>query len=234
MNKIGKLLLHFVLLFFMFTESCLAMRQQPIPLDSEYGRQILLHSKLNLSYLRLSGNYTTQKNQAYCSIASGVMVLNALQIKPLNLLYNRYPYIDQDNFFSDEMLQKTNIASIMKCGLTVDELAVFLNYYPVEVTVTHAADGGYAHFIHTLEDTFSSAKQYMIIDFYRPTLNQCGLGHFSPVAAYDSESNKVLIMDVARYKLLPYWVDAHDLWDAMLTIDETNNLTRGFIIVKKL
>jgi hypothetical protein len=44
-------------------------------------------------------------------------------------------------------------------------------------------------------------------------------GHISPLAAYDSKSDRFLILDVARYKYPPVWVSASDLFVAMNTTD---------------
>ena len=59
-------------------------------------------------------------------------------------------------------------------------------------------------------------------------------GHISPLAAYDDESDRFLILDVARYKYPPVWVKASDLFDAMNTPDAANdNRRRGFVLVAK-
>ena len=57
-------------------------------------------------------------------------------------------------------------------------------------------------------------------------------GHISPLAAYDIESDRFLILDVARYKYPPVWVTTADLFAAMKTTDSDNeNKTRGFVLV---
>ena len=44
-----------------------------------------------------------------------------------------------------------------------------------------------------------------------------GGGHFSPLAAYNGKADDLLLMDVARYKYPPFWVDTDLLWQAMAT-----------------
>ncbi len=57
-------------------------------------------------------------------------------------------------------------------------------------------------------------------------------GHISPLAAYHEETDRFLILDVARYKYPPVWVEAATLWEAMNTMDTTAGKTRGFVTVQ--
>ena len=59
-------------------------------------------------------------------------------------------------------------------------------------------------------------------------------GHISPLAAFDAESDRFLILDVARYKYPPVWVKTVELFAAMNTTDSDNeNKTRGYVLVAK-
>lgn len=62
-------------------------------------------------------------------------------------------------------------------------------------------------------------------------LNQTGIGHFSPVGGYHSPSDKVLILDVARFKYPPHWVDLETLFRAMQSIDAETNKPRGYMLM---
>ena len=59
----------------------------------------------------------------------------------------------------------------------------------------------------------------MIVNYLRKALGQQSGGHISPLAAYDVEADRFLILEVARYKYPPVWVKASDLFDAMNTTD---------------
>lgn len=64
---------------------------------------------------------------------------------------------------------------------------------------------------------------------------QTGSGHFSPIGGYHTESDMVLILDVARFKYPPHWVPLSLLWEAMNTVVEVTGRHRGYayiIIVK--
>ena len=60
-------------------------------------------------------------------------------------------------------------------------------------------------------------------------MNQDGSGHFSPIGAYDSESDSVLILDVAKYKYPPFWVTTSDLQASLNTIDSDSGKSRGVV-----
>ncbi len=74
----------------------------------------------------------------------------------------------------------------------------------------------------------------MIVNYLRKAIGQERGGHISPLAAYDAEMDRFLILDVSRYKYPPVWVRASELFAAMDTTDADNqNRTRGFVLVKK-
>jgi hypothetical protein len=56
--------------------------------------------------------------------------------------------------------------------------------------------------------------------------------HISPLAAYDADTDRFLILDVSRYKYPPVWVVAAELFAAMNTTDTDNqDRTRGFVLL---
>jgi hypothetical protein len=64
-------------------------------------------------------------------------------------------------------------------------------------------------------------------------LAQTGDGHFSPIAAYDSVSDSCLVLDVARFKLPPYWVPLEALYLATVPPDPETGLARGWMTVRR-
>ena len=68
----------------------------------------------------------------------------------------------------------------------------------------------------------------------RKAIGQEAGGHISPLAAYDADTDRFLILDVSRYKYPPAWVTAAALFGAMDTPDSDNHdLTRGYVVVSK-
>jgi len=106
----------------------------------------------------------------------------------------------------------------------------------LDVTLRYADhESKKAQFKADLEAVFSSdtGKRMMINfkgqDFGLQLLN----GHFSPIGAYHKDAQKVLILDVARYKYPSYWVDVDRIWDSMLTNDNMQkDFARGYLVVK--
>ena len=74
---------------------------------------------------------------------------------------------------------------------------------------------------------------YSIINFGRKELKQTGSGHFSCIGGYHSESNKVLVLDTARFKYPPYWVDFDTLYESVNSIDKANGKKRGLLVLSK-
>ena len=84
-------------------------------------------------------------------------------------------------------------------------------------------------------DYLSSKDHFVLVNYLRKAIGQQIGGHISPLAAYDANADRFLILDVARYKYPPVWVKASDLFDAMNTTDAVNdNMTRGYILVSKI
>ncbi|MPR13767.1 phytochelatin synthase family protein [Microvirga tunisiensis] len=78
---------------------------QPLPLpeplislNSDRGSRLLLESEANRAYWPLSIQFVTQKNQAYCGVASLAMVLNALGVSaPSTPEFEPFKTFTQDN-----------------------------------------------------------------------------------------------------------------------------------------
>ena len=70
----------------------------------------------------------------------------------------------------------------------------------------------------------------LIVSYSRKELLQTGDGHFSPIGGYHKDEDKVLILDTARFKYPPHWVDVEMLYSSMCRIDPSKNLTRGWMI----
>jgi glutathione gamma-glutamylcysteinyltransferase len=75
------------------------------------------------------------------------------------------------------------------------------------------------------------AQGFVITNFSRKTLGQTGDGHFSPIGGINLSRNLVLVLDVARFKYPPYWVNIEDLWKSMSVKDATTNEPRGYFLV---
>jgi hypothetical protein len=204
-------------------------------LSSDEGEKYLLESSALAAYFPIADNFVTQKTQAYCGVASIVMVLNAVGAPaPSTPEYQPYHTFTQDNLLdehTDAVLPRDVLA---RQGMTLDQLGGLLSLHPVTIDVHHAADGGLDAFRNAARDYLAAKDHFVIVNYLRKAIGQQTGGHISPLAAYDAKVDRFLILDVARYKYPPVWVTASDLFDAMNTTDAANdNKTRGYVLVTK-
>jgi len=74
------------------------------------------------------------------------------------------------------------------------------------------------------------AGDFVIVNYQRARVGQSGGGHISPLAAYDADSDSVLILDV-NPSLYPWvWMPISTLIQGMRTRDVVEN--RGYILVQ--
>jgi hypothetical protein len=206
-----------------------------IDLRSNQGEQLLRESDASEAFVPLSVNFVTQTNQAFCGVASIVMVLNAMQLPaPAVPAYDPYHTFTQDNFLDEKTDAILPRDVLVHYGMTLDQLGALLATQPVEVEIDHAADTTLDDFRSIARDNLGREGQFVIVNYLRKAIGQEKGGHISPLAAYDVETDRFLILDVSRYKYPPVWVTASELFGAMNTIDDDNhNRTRGFVLVKK-
>lgn len=220
--------------FLFFSQSVLAVLPVPknlVAFDSYQGKN-LLSRNITPDYLKLSMQFLTQKNQAYCGVASMTMVLNAMEMTgPIEPVYAPFRPITQDNFFRDAVKNIATPEQVAHHGLTLDQLGMIAAQFPVTVQTIHANSLTLSKMRQLLISTLNT-KEYAIINFFRPGLKETGSGHFSPIAAYDAKTDRFLILDVARYKYPPVWATAADIWQAINTTDSDSQKTRGILIIQ--
>ena len=126
---------------------------------------------------------------------------------------------------------KFDVKRILKQGQTLDQYGQFLSFFPVRATVTHAGDTTLDAFRQTAIATLETPHEFLVVNYFRPDVGQAGGGHVSPVAAYDAETDRFLILDVTRGKYPPVWVPATRLFAAMQAVDSDSGLSRGFVVI---
>jgi hypothetical protein len=212
----------------------LPLPENLIDFNSKEGSQLLLGSEALQSYWPLSIQFETQKNQAFCGVASIVMVLNALGISaPTTPEIEPYKRFTQENVFNARTESVLPQKVLIENGMTLDQIGGFIATYAVEAEVVHAADSTLDSFRATARKYLNTASHYVIINYLRKAIGQERGGHISPLAAYDADTDRFLILDVSRYKYPPVWVSATELFAAMNTTDSDNqNRTRGFVLVR--
>ncbi len=203
--------------------------------SSDNGEALLIDADAREAYFPLVNSFVTQQNQAFCGVASTVMILNAMELPaPAVPAFDPYRTFTQDNLLTPETEKIIPLELIKKQGITVDQLAGMIGTFPVTVKLSHAADSTVDKFRTEARAALATPGQFVIINYLRKAIGQEKGGHISPLAAFDAETDRFLILDVARYKYPPVWVKTADLFGAMNTTDKDNdNKTRGFIVITK-
>lgn len=230
-----------VTLLGMFLGSSIVLAQTlPLPESligaaSDPGEAILIDADAREAYFPLVNSFVTQQNQAFCGVASTVMVLNAMGLPaPAVPAFDPYRTFTQDNVLTAETEKIIPLEVIKKQGITVDQLSGLIATYPVNVSLTHAGDSTVDKFRADARAALAMPGQFVIVNYLRKSIGQERGGHISPLAAFDVETDRFLILDVARYKYPPVWVKAADLFAAMNTTDSDNdNKTRGYIVISR-
>jgi hypothetical protein len=123
--------------------------------------------------------------------------------------------------------------TVLAMGMTREQMAETLSRQGVKA-ISIAGDTLSEEGLRILlKKALGDDGQFVLANYFRANLGQVGGGHWSALAAYDAQSDSVLILDVAKYKYPPAWVSISILQQAIATIDTTSNKARGLVIVSK-
>lgn len=204
-----------------------------IRLDSAAGEALLIGAEARSDFLPLSVHFTTQINPAFCGPATIAMVLNALDVpRPASPMTIGLGLFDQENQFSPRTEAVKPQSEILRGGMTLDELGGLLGAHGLAADVVHASDSSVDDFRRTAVAMLEENERFILVNYLRKAIGQEAGGHISPLAAYDEDTDRFLILDVSRYKYPPVWVGAETLFAAMNTPDSDNdNRSRGYVTV---
>jgi hypothetical protein len=205
-----------------------------IGLGSDAGRQLFFQSAAREAYWPLSMQFVTQKNQAYCGVATMVMVLNALGVAaPATPGIEPFTTFTQDNVLNEKTELVLLQSVLVKKGMTLDQFGSLMQTHGVRTEVIHAARSAVDQFRTSAVKYLSAPRHHVVVNYLRRAIGQEKGGHISPLAAYDAKTDRFLILDVSRYKYSPVWVKTEDLFAAMNTVDDDNDgQTRGFVLIE--
>ena len=202
--------------------------------NSEAGKTLRARIPADADFWQLSPVFAVQNTQSYCSVASAVTVLNAMPIKkPVDPAYAPYAWFTQSNFFTPEVTKVIGAQTVLAQGMTREEMARTLALHGVKTKSIAGDTLNDDNLRILLQKALGDDGQFVLANYLRANLGQVGGGHWSVLAAYDAQSDSVLILDVAKYKYPPVWVGISTLRQAIATIDTTSNKTRGLVIVAK-
>lgn len=200
-------------------------KPQPLPeslvaIDSDRGQALLVRADARADLNALTDAYQPQSTGSFCGVASSVTVLGALGTPQ-----------SQRAFFTEEASAVRPMMSVMFGGMSLPELAGLLEAHELATRAVHAADSSLDEFRAVIQRNLRTADDYLLVNYQREVLGQGRVGHISPIGAYDTESDTVLILDTAAHKYPHTWVPVPMLFSAMDTVDGSSGKTRGYVEV---
>jgi hypothetical protein len=159
-----------------------------------------------------------QQNGSVCGPTSLVNVLHSIK-QPSN----------QESILHDSGF--STVMGYLPEGLTLDQLAQIARQ-KLHGKITVLRDLDLAAFRQQLSHVNDPTRRY-VINFSRGPLFGTGGGHHSPIAAYLSQEDLVLVLDVNK-KYGPWLVKSERLFQAMNTVDSTAQKKRGLLMIEEI
>jgi hypothetical protein len=214
-------------------------REEPgslIPLADPAGQSLLMGARARSDHGPLAQWFETQANLAYCGVASTVMVLNSLSVPaPAVPGFGAYRFWTQSNAFAiPGSAGYVRPEVVAREGMTLAQLHGWLAGQPeLVVERFHGDQLSLGQWRALLRRSLQEPRDRLLVNYLRTTLGQQGGGHISPLAAYDARIDRVLILDVARYRYPAVWVSATDLWESLRTVDKSSGRSRGLLLIRQ-
>jgi hypothetical protein len=195
------------------------------------------------AYWALAPYYVGQYTECACSLASAVMVVNAARSEDLRKGGSKT--ISQpallDAVGSEEWRAEVSHDGGQGVGLLhlralIDASLRAVDAPPAEIDafpLRRSTADGLARFRALLQECETRRGRFVIANYYMAAVIGDGdYGHFSPIGAYDVARDRVLILDVYRVELEPYWVPAERLFAGMATVSRADGEPRGYLAIR--
>ena len=209
------------------------------------------------AYYPLSQQFMNQSDPAYCGVTTLVVVLNALAMDPNVRWRGGWRWYGDETMLlercclEEERVRREGISIEMFGGLARCQGVTVTLKRPMVDDLNAPADTGKFYKIDEFRNDIIDAVKsppktewndnpnennsqrgyFLVTSFSRGSLQQTGDGHFSPIAAYDPDTDSCLVLDVARFKYAPYWVTVQNLYNAMMPYDSMTGKSRGWIMM---
>lgn len=190
--------------------------------------------------------FTKQMTPAGCGMQSCALLLSAnslgqrykaksfLSLNPSTLDKEMIPFTELTMYSLPQTLAVTDLSAIAKYGLTLSQVAQIMKNHGCTVKEVHASDSSRSQFRADITEALANfdSRAGVIINFSRSKLGLARSAHHSPLVAYHSDTDCVLILDTGVDKP-DFWVTVDDLFGAMNTEDHISRQSRGYCIAFK-
>eukprot|EP00438_Fugacium_kawagutii_P024250 Skav223111 [mRNA] locus=scaffold419:751434:757300:+ [translate_table: standard] len=185
-------------------------------------------------FWQLSPHFLTEL-PGECGPTTAIIVLNALQAQGLKAAVSPMYSIHFGNYSEDyhywdvENLRSADSQCVKEHTIpwkgSLEQVAAFMTCHGAVAKPVEANSSSLSEFRSRIRKAFADEElRFLTINFDRQTLNQRGSGHHSPIAAYDEATDRVLVLDVARYKYPPWWAALPDVFAAMQSYAPWRNM----------
>ena len=211
-----------------------ARADELIYLTDDAGAALFAEAELTAPYFRLASYLESEQILTFCGPASIAAVLNSLEIeRPVPDRLYPYGLFTQNEIFTPENQAVKPYPQVEHDGLVLTQLAQFFTNLGVKAEARHADEFTVEALREIIKTVLADPNKRLVANYSRKPLGQQGDGHISPVGAYDPDTDRVLVLDVAKYKYPPVWMTVADLYGAMATTDSGAGKQRGFVVVSK-
>jgi len=238
-------------LFFLFIQPSFAVEIW----NSASGINKLQTSQYKNDFYQLANFYQPQINPLYCAVATATTMINAFNYPNIDNQINHqsinpngdiipFNLYSQDDFLNKQtdQIKEKDVIEYKKAinnqydpGIGLQDFAKILQkVHKLKAKVYHqqaSDDSALQIFRQHLQQHLADQTTFVVANFDGSLIGNKTKGHLSLLAAYNQDSDDVLVLDVALHKNLWYWVNANDLLKAMNSKDGDNY--RGYILVSK-
>jgi len=183
------------------------------------------------------GAYRTQSGPTFCGLASLAVAFESMHV-PGRIQVEEteiYPLFREAEAAKTDMEveQVPEISLIKRIGLTLDQNAVIARHLPgvVKATTLHSLNSTVGEFRATIIGALSHPRQRVLYNYYKPPFGEIGGGHFSPIAAYDATTDRMLLADVS-FHTQPAWAPIDVAHKGSSTIDSESGVSHGLLVVE--
>ena len=177
--------------------------------------------------------YVHQQDGSACGIASTTILLNAARVHQI--------LTASDKLITQKALVEKIKVNYSK-GLNLDQLADAVRKgmaeYQIKASVEAIHSDGTTSQLKKIRDLLvkneKGDRDFILANFHQTSFtgDPEGVGHISPIGAFDSKNNHVLIMDVDREYYEPYWVSFETFMKGIDTTDSSNTQKRGIVFIE--
>ncbi|CDZ76433.1 Phytochelatin synthase [Legionella massiliensis] len=109
----------------------------------------------------------------------------------------------------------------------------------ISLTLYRSYEENYAIFIDEIKNAFQTRNAVLVVNFLQADFikglssDSKGNPHYSPLVAWKTKENEVLLCDVDQAIQEPYWVKIDAIFQSMAKYNPAYNLPRGWLVLKK-